>query len=270
MILAYVLQLADNALIIGQRMSEWSGHGPILEQDIALTNGALDHIGRARSLYQYAAELFNAMPASEKATYFTSVAIQNIVASGESINEDHLAYLRDAWDFKNTLLVEQPNGDWAMTVVRGLFNDAYNYFYFSQLANSKDENLAAIAQKSLKEVTYHLRWSSEWVIRLGDGNEESNKRVSSAVIELWSFTGEMFEATDLENAMASAGISPDLALVKKQWHERVSSVLLEATLEVPTASWMQSGGKQGRHTEHLGYMLAEMQYMQRTYPGMEW
>lgn len=269
--LPYILRLADDALIIGQRLGEWTGHGPILEQDIALTNAALDHIGRARSLYQYAAELFNQMPKSEQDTYFTSVAIQDKVNAGELIDEDSLAYLRDGWDFKNTLLTERPNIDWAYTVARGFFFDTFNYFYFTALSKSTDAAIAAVAEKSLKEVTYHLRWSSEWMIRLGDGTEESHEKIQVAVNETWPFTGELFIATDYEAAMAAEGVAPDLQHILAQWTERVNAVLDEATIALPAAgTWMQKGGKEGRHTEELGFMLAELQFMQRTYPNMQW
>ena len=164
-LLTYTLQLADNALIIGHRISEWCGHGPVLEQDIALTNTSLDHLGRARSLYQYAAEQFNKLPVEKKTEIFSSVALQNLVSTAVQVQEDDLAYLRDGWDFKNVLLLEQPNIDWAYTIARSFFYDAFNFLLFSGLLKSKDETLSAIAEKSLKEVTYHLRWSSEWVIR---------------------------------------------------------------------------------------------------------
>lgn len=270
MTLQYTLRLADDALIIGHRISEWCGHGPILEQDIALTNTALDHLGRARSLYQYAAEQFNRLPADQKATAFASIALQNIVKNGASVDEDDLAYLRDGWDFRNLLLLEQPNHDWAYTVVRSFFYDAFNYFFFSAMQKSADESLAAIAEKSLKEATYHLRWSSEWVIRLGDGTEESKTRVQQAVNDLWAYTGEMFIMSEAETAMAQEGSGIDLNDIKPLWEARVREVMEEATLTIPSGTWFQQGGKEGNHSEHLGYILAEMQYMQRTYPGMEW
>lgn len=268
--LEYILRLADDALILGHRLSEWCGHGPILEQDIALTNTSLDHLGRARSLFQYAAEQFNNLPEDQKKTAVTSVAIQNLVNTGTALDEDDMAFLRDGWDFRNVLLVEQPNNDWAYTVARALYYDAFAYYFFSALQNSKDTTLAAIAEKSLKEVTYHLRWSSEWVVRLGDGTEESRERMQTALNELWSFTGELFSMSDAEKEAAQSGIGVDLASLQPKWMERIVSVLQEATLDVPKGTWMQEGGKHGRHTEHLGYVLAEMQFMQRTYPGMEW
>ena len=244
----YTLHLADNALIIGHRNSEWCGHGPILEQDIAITNIALDMIGQARNFYQYAAQL-----------------------TGNGATEDSLAYLRDSIDFKNNLLVELPNGDWAQTVLRQFFFSTYQYFLYQQLQNSSDTQLAAIAEKSLKEVTYHLRWSSEWVIRLGDGTEESKRRILHAIDEIWSYTGELFVAVSYELLAASEGIGVDLSIIKTDWNKKVKAVFEEATLPIPADNiWMQSGGKEGKHTEQLGFILAEMQFLQRAYPNSEW
>ena len=268
--LAYTLRLADDALIIGHRLSEWCGHGPILEQDIALTNTALDHLGRARSLYQYAAQQFNELPVAEKQATFTSVAIQNLVAAGTSLTEDDMAFLRDGWDFRNVLLVEQPNIDWAYTVARAFYMDAFNYYFFTALKHSADLTLAAIADKSLKEATYHLRWSSEWVVRLGDGTDESHDRMQTAINELWSYTGELFVASDAEKSCTEQGIAIDVAQLKPLWLNKIQHILDEATLSMPAAGWMQQGGKDGRHSEHLGYILTELQFMQRAYPGMEW
>jgi len=247
----YTLHLADNALIIGHRNSEWCGHGPVLEQDIAISNIALDLIGQARNFYQYAAEL-----------------------TGNSVTEDSLAYLRDGWDFKNLLIAELPNGDWAQTILRQFFFSTYQYFLYQQLQNSKDERLAAIAEKALKEVTYHLRWSSEWVIRLGDGTNESKQRIEKAVEELYPFTGEMFFPGFYEEDLLENGVSVDLASLQEKWAEKIKSVFEEATLGSPfkevNPDWMQTGGKDGKHTEYLGYILAEMQFLQRAYPGAEW
>ncbi|HEU5164542.1 MAG TPA: 1,2-phenylacetyl-CoA epoxidase subunit PaaC [Chitinophagaceae bacterium] len=243
----YTLHLADNSLILGQRNSEWCGHGPVLEQDIAITNISLDLIGQARNFYQYAAILI-----------------------GNDATEDSLAYLRKEKEFKNCLLVEQPNGDWAQTTLRQFFFSQYQHLLFEQLQNSKDEQLAAIAEKSLKEVTYHLRWSSEWVIRLGDGTQESNGRMRKAIDELWRYTGELFEAVDFESQGASDGTGVDVSKSKQEWVNKVKEVFSEATLAIPEKTFMQTGGKEGRHTEHLGFILTELQYMQRTYPGCEW
>lgn len=268
--LDYILRLADDALIAGHRLSEWTGHGPILEQDIALTNTALDHIGRARNLYQYAAETFNNLPAAEKSTAFSSVSLNAMVNSGNALDEDDLAYLRDVIDFRNLLLLEQPNGDWAYTIAKSFYYDAYNYLLFEALQHSSDPMLAAVAAKSLKEATYHLRWSSEWVIRLGDGTDESHEKMQHAINELWMYTGELFIASESEKAMAASSEGVDLEQLASLWMSRVSDVLTEATLAIPTGSWMQQGGKKGVHSEHLGYILAEMQFMQRAYPGMDW
>lgn len=268
--LLYTLQLADNALINGHRQSEWCGHGPVLEQDIALANIALDHLGQARSLYQYAAIQCNQLPSDVCSGIFSSTALQQKIEKGEQLDEDDLAYLRDGWDFRNVLLVEQPNKDWAYTVIRSFFYDTYNFYFFGMLQQSVDETLAAIAEKSLKEVAYHLRWSSEWVIRLGDGTEESHTRIQEALNERWMYTGELFAASEADTAMQQEGIGADLEALKTQWMQRVQAVLQEATLIMPENNWMQKGGKEGVHTEHLGYLLAELQFMQRAYPGMKW
>ncbi|RYD59558.1 MAG: phenylacetate-CoA oxygenase subunit PaaI [Sphingobacteriales bacterium] len=268
--LLYTLQIADNALILGHRISEWCGHGPVLEQDIALTNTALDHLGQARSLYQYAAQQFNALTAEEKAEVFSSAQLQQVISSGAAIDEDDLAYLRDGWDFRNVLLVEQPNKDWAYTVARSFFYDTFSFFFYTALQKSSDEQLAAVAEKSLKEVTYHLRWSSEWIIRLGDGTEESHRRMQDAINDRWAYMGELVKVAALDKQMLEAGIGVDLDAIKAQYEARVKMVLDEATLTTPQINWMQEGGKEGRHTEHLGYILAEMQFMQRAYPNMEW
>jgi len=243
----YTLHLADNALILGQRNSEWCGHGPVLEQDIAITNISLDLIGQARNFYQYAASLI-----------------------GDGATEDSLAYLRKEREFKNCLLVEQPNGDWAQTILRQYFFSQYQYLLFGELQNSKDEQLAAIAEKSLKEITYHLRWSSEWVIRLGDGTEESHRRMLNAIDELWRYTGELFETVRFELRAVSEGFGVDVSQLKDAWLNNVKEIFTEATLTVPEKTFMQTGGKDGRHTEHLGYVLTELQYMQRAYPNSEW
>src|SRR5579863_4909083 len=227
----YALHLADNALILGHRNSEWTGHGPILEQDIALSNIALDLIGQARYLYQYAAKLI-----------------------GSDTTEDQLAYGRDSWDFRNCLLVEQENGDWGKTVLRQFLFSAWQFYFYGRLLHSQDRELAAIAEKSLKEVTYHLRWSGEWVIRLGDGTEESHSRMERALDQLWKFTGELFVPADFERALSAAGVAVDLASLDPLWRERVAEVLAEAQLPPPDAVWMQKAGKEGRHTEHLGYL----------------
>jgi ring-1,2-phenylacetyl-CoA epoxidase subunit PaaC len=248
----YSLLLADNPLILGHRNSEWCGHGPVLEQDIAITNISLDLIGQARNFYQYAAKLINEINPAANAT------------------EDSLCYLRDNREFKNCLLVEQPNGDWGKTILRQFFFSAYQFYLYRELINSNDDQLAAIAEKSLKEVNYHLRWSSEWVIRLGDGTEESHQRMLNANDELWRYSGELFEAAGYELQAASDGFGVELSNIKINWEEKVKEIFSEATLPYPPKVFMQTGGKEGRHTEHLGYILAELQFMQRAYPGSEW
>jgi len=267
----YLLQLADDALILGHRLSEWCGHGPILEQDIAITNTALDHLGQARSLYQYAAELFNGLPETDKLSFITAPAITAKVGKGLPVTEDDFAYLRDSWEFRNVLLVEQPNDDWAYTIARSFFYDHYAVLLFTALESSNDDTLRAIAEKSLKEALYHRKWSSEWVIRLGDGTGESHTRMQEGINERWNYTGELFMSSQADQAMADAGTGAALQLLQGQWSQAIGEVISEATLQVPPAdAWMHEGGKDGRHSEHLGYILAEMQYMQRAYPGMEW
>jgi len=268
--LLYTLQIADTLLIHAQRLGEWCGHGPILEQDIALTNMALDHIGATRSLYQHAAAQYNAMPEDAREEIFTSPALQQAVTAKGKAEEDDLAYLRDAWDFHNVLLAEQLNEDWAYTVARSFFLDAFNFYFYTALQRSSDLTLAAIAEKSLKEVTYHLKWSSEWIIRLGDGTEESSARMQQAINDRWAYTGELFIASPADQAAQAGGYGPDPAALKPLWDARVAQIFSEAGMTIPAGKWMQQGGKEGVHTEHLGYILAEMQYMQRTYPGMEW
>ena len=265
-IIDYSLHLADNSLILGQRNGEWCGHGPVLEQDIAITNISLDLIGQARNFYQYAAKLINN---SKKSEGFNAPSPFGEGAGGEA-SEDSLAYLRKEREFKNCLLVEQLNGDWAQTILRQFFFSQYQHLLFQQLRNNADKQLAAIAEKSLKEVTYHLRWSSEWVIRLGDGTEKSHQRMLKAVEELWRYTGEMFEAVSYELRAASEGFGVDVSKLKEPWMDKVKEVVSEATLSLPEKTYMQIGGKEGKHTEHLGFILTELQYMQRTYPGCEW
>jgi ring-1,2-phenylacetyl-CoA epoxidase subunit PaaC len=251
----YTLHLADSTLILTQRNGAWCGHGPILEQDIAITNITLDLIGQSRNSYQYAAKLINQS---------TNKPIN------ETASEDSLAYLRTERKFKNLLLTEQENGDWAQTIIRQFFFSVYQYFLYEKLQHSNDEQLAAIAAKSLKEVTYHVKWSSEWVIRLGDGTAESNERMQKAITTLWQYTGEMFVPSDYEKYLAEENIICDVALLKDAWMEKVKTIFEEATLLIPENIFMQTGGKNGVHSEKLGYILAEMQYLQRVYPGAEW
>ncbi|HLK30713.1 MAG TPA: 1,2-phenylacetyl-CoA epoxidase subunit PaaC [Puia sp.] len=252
----YTLHLADNTLILGHRNSEWTGHGPILEQDIAISNIALDLIGQARNFYQYAATLIN----------------QSTTQPINTTTEDTLAYLRNTTYFKNCLLVEQTNGDWAKTILRQFFFSAYQFYLYQHLQNSKDETLAAIAEKSLKEVTYHLRWSSEWVIRLGDGTKESNLRIKKAVDDLWMYTDELFEAASYELSAMCEGIAVDLSLIKNDWQKKVKEIFEEATLAYPQEEKHEVAfhGKEGKHSEQLVNILAEMQFLQRTYPDSNW
>lgn len=255
----YTLHLSDNALIMGQRLGEWCGHGPILEQDIALSNIALDYVGQARNFYQYAAELINQVPEKQRSETFS------LVGNVGEVTEDSLAYFRNDRGFKNNLIVELPNGDWAQTILKQFFFSTYQFYLYQQLVNNSDERIAGIAEKSLKEVTYHLKWSSEWVIRLGDGTGESKQRIEKALDELWMFTGELFEPAAYENELV------DLDAIHQSWNERIAVVFNEATLEIPeTKKWHQSGGKNGIHTEYLGFILAEMQVLPRTYPDATW
>lgn len=240
----FTLYLADSTLVLGQRNGEWCGHGPVLEQDIAITNITLDLIGQARSFYQYAAKLI-----------------------GNDCTEDRLAYWRNEREFKNGLLCERPNGDWAQTIARQTFFSFYQRELFTQLLNGSDSTLAAIAEKSLKEVRYHCRWSSEWICRLGDGTDESHQRLLNALNNLWPYTGELFIAAPYEK-----DLKIDTASMSTSWMTALSDLFSEATLPPPslTATFMHTGGKTGQHTESLGYLLAEMQYVQRSYPGCEW
>ena len=244
----YVRRLGDNTLILSQRLSEWCGKGPALEEDMALTNVALDLIGQARLWLSYAAEL-----------------------EGAGRSEDQLAFLRDAHQFHNLLLVEQPKGNYATTLVRQFFFDVWHYFLLTELSKSRDPRIAEIAQKSLKEVTYHVRRSSDLIVRLGDGTELSHRMLQQAVDQLWMYTGEMFSSDDVDTAVAAAGSGIAPESLRPHWLQHVAEILQAGTLQMPAAdAWMQSGGKQGRHSEHLGYLLAEMQFLQRAYPGASW
>lgn len=239
----YLLRLGDDALVLGQRLGEWCGHGPYLEEDIALTNFALDFIGQARLLLAYAGEV-----------------------EGRGRDEDALAFFRDSMEYRNVLLVEQPNRDFGYTIVRQLLVDAWQAELYERLSVSSDTRLAEIAAKSLKETRYHFRHSAQWTVRLGDGTDESHTRVQQALDDLWVWTGELFESDDVDRAMAEAGISTDPGALRPAWDQRIDAVLAEATLERPPQQWMQSGGRRGRHTEQLGYILAEMQSVPRAHP----
>ena len=243
----YTLRRADDALILGHRLSEWCGQAPVLEEDIALANIALDLIGQARALYGYAAE-----------------------AEGAGHDEDELAYRRDAPQFRNLLLVEQPNGDFAATIVRQLLYSAFMDPYWRAMAGSGDPTLSGVAAKAEKEVAYHLRHSAEWLIRLGDGTAESHGRAEAALDELWMYTGELFETDAVDRALIEAGIAVDPAALRPEWDRTLDRVLAEATLTRPPDGWMQTGGRRGRHSEHLGHILAELQFLQRAYPDAAW
>ena len=243
----YVLRRADDALILGHRLSEWCGHAPMLEEDMALANMGLDLLGQARELYHYAARV-----------------------EDKGNDEDKVAYLRDVRQYRNLLLLEQPNGDFARTMVRQFFYAAFADLYWRAMMKSKDATLAAIAAKSEKESAYHLRHSSEWMVRLGDGTAESHRRAQAAIDDLWAFTGEMFECDARERELTDAGIAVDPATLRPQWLRTVSGVLAEATLALPGGDWMQQGGRDGRHSEHLGHLLSELQSMPRTFPGATW
>jgi ring-1,2-phenylacetyl-CoA epoxidase subunit PaaC len=243
----YVLRRADDALILGHRLSEYCGHAPMLEEDMALSNMALDLIGQARALFSYAAE-----------------------AEGRGNDEDRFAYLRDVRQYRNLLLVEQPNGDFARTMARQFFYAAFADSYWRAMMGSSDATLAAIAAKSEKETAYHLRHSSEWMLRLGDGTAESHRRAQLAIDDLWAFTGEMFATDASERALIEAGIAVDPASLRPPWLRTVTDILQEATLALPASDWMQQGGRDGRHSEHLGHLLSELQSMPRSFPGATW
>jgi len=243
----YLLHLADNPLILGQRLGEWCGHGPVLEQDIALTNTSLDLIGQARLLYQYIASL-----------------------PGQQTDEDKLAMLRYEHEYYNLLLVEQPNKNFGHTLTRQFLYDAFNLLQYEELTRHHDQQLSAIAVKSLKEIKYHYRYSSEWVIRLGDGTAESHNIMQAAFDELWRYTGEMFRMASYETELRTDGYALDVAGLEQEWLQRVQAIAAKAGLKLPQGEVMLYGGKEGRHTEHMGYILTELQYMQRTYPQMTW
>jgi len=243
----YLLRLGDSSLIIGHRLSEWCGHGPILEEDIAMTNIALDFVGNATALLTYAAQV-----------------------EGKGRTEDDLAFMRNEREFRNLLLTEQPNGDFAQTITRQFLFDTYMYFLYEELKNSKDETLAALATKAHKEIVYHLRHTTEWMYRLGDGTEESHERAQKALDALWMYTAELFDMDEVDALLIKEGIVPDLALLKSKWEQRVEEVIKTSTLQVPKTTFKQKGSREGKHSEHLGFLLAEMQYVHRAYPGVKW
>ncbi len=244
----YLLRQGDNALILSQQLCQLCGKGPALEEDMALSNVALDLLGQTRMWLGYAGEL-----------------------EGKGRDEDRLAFLRDAREYRNCHLVEQPNGSYAETMVRQFFFDTWHYFLMDGLTRSSDLRIKEIAEKSIKEVTYHLRRSGDLVVRLGDGTDVSHARMQAAVDELWMYSGEMFIYDAVDNAMVEEGVAPPAEQLRKMFLDHVAEVFAEATLKLPPVdAWMQRGGKQGRHTERLGYILAEMQFLQRAYPGAQW
>jgi ring-1,2-phenylacetyl-CoA epoxidase subunit PaaC len=243
----YVLRLGDLSLVLGQRLGEWVGHSPALEEDLGLANIALDMIGQARLLLSYAGEV-----------------------EGRGRGEDEIAFLREHSEYLNAILVEQPNGDFGRTIVRQVLIDAFQLELYERMSASTDERLAAIAAKSVKEVRYHLRYSSGWLVRLGDGTTESHARAQSALEALWPYTVELFAEDELDALMAERGVAPRLSEVRKAWARRIDEILAEATLQRPADRPHSWHGKRGQHSEHLGYLLAEMQHLQRTYPGARW
>ena len=246
-LLDYLLRLGDTSLVLGQRLGEWIGHSPALEEDLGLANLSLDLVGQARLLLTYAGEV-----------------------EGQGRDEDKLAFFRDAPQFMNLTLAEQPNGDFAQTIVRQVLLDAWQVETYEGLSSSTDTRLAAIAAKALKESRYHYRFSSGWLVRLGDGTEESHQRAQHALNGLWRFTDELFTADDVDEQMAAAGIAPRLSELQPRWSAHIDEVLREATLVRPASAHYAWHGKRGVHTEHLGHMLTEMQHLQRTYPGAQW
>ncbi len=246
-LLLYTLRLADTALINGHRLSQWCGHAPVLEEELALANLALDLIGQARALYAYAGEI-----------------------EDKGRDEDAVAYLRDVTAYRNLLMVERPNGDFATTILRQFLLSAFMHPFWEAMTGSKDATFSAVAAKAVKETAYHLRHCGEWTVRLGDGTPESHHRMEQALAEEWPYTGELFETDEVERSLIPSGVAVDPATLKGRFDATIDRVFQEATLARPRESWMQTGGRQGRHSEHLGHVLAEMQYLQRTYPGATW
>lgn len=243
----FALRLGDNALVLGQRLSAWTGHAPIVEEDLALTNVALDLIGQARLWLALAGEL-----------------------EARGRDDDTLAYYRDAHEYRNVLLVERPNGNFADTMARQFLFDAWQFFLMRELGSSSDERVAGIAQKTLREVAYHVRRSGDWVVRLGDGTELSRERMQTALDDLWPYTGELFASDAIDRELAARGIGCELETLREPWSEHVRGICAEATLTVPADGWMHAGGRAGRHTEELSYVLAEMQSVRRSVPGDRW
>ena len=243
----YVVRLGDDALILGHRLSEWCRNAPFLEEDLALSNVALDFIGRARMFYTYAAEL-----------------------SGQDVTEDSFAYQRDCRDFKNHLIHELPRGDFAFTMVRQYFVDVYSLAFMTSLLESSDSRLAAIAGKAIKESEYHLRRSEEWMMRLGESTQESHRRLQSAMDELWRFTGELFDQDSPERELVANGVAVDTRALEADWDQTITATMSKISIEIPKDELQVTGGREGKHTEFLGFLLSELQFLQRAYPGLEW
>ncbi|MDH3332898.1 MAG: phenylacetate-CoA oxygenase subunit PaaC [Gammaproteobacteria bacterium] len=244
---AYATRLGDNALVLGQRMIELVAASPELEEELANANFSLDYIGQARMFYTYAGE-----------------------CEGAGRTEDDFAFLRPENEYRNLLLVEQPNGHFGDSTVRAVLFESWYVLLLDALTRCADDGIAAIAERAIKEVRYHVRHSSQWLVRLGDGTEESHSRAQASLDNLWRFTGEMFASDELDKQMRESLHGPDLAAIETQWRKNVAAIVAEARLELPGDQWMASGGKQGKHTEHFGFLLAEMQHLQRAYPGAEW
>jgi ring-1,2-phenylacetyl-CoA epoxidase subunit PaaC len=247
-LIQYILGISDNCLILGQRLGELCGHGPSLETDIAMTNIALDLLGQTRSYFQYAAQL----------------------SDDDNVTEDTIAFLRNEREYKNVLLVEQPNTDFAYSITRQFLFDVFHHLLLTELQNSTDKTLQAIAKKSIKEVSYHVRFSTDWIIRLGDGTKESHIKMQTAINDLWTFTDELFHQTEADKIMVSEKIGVDVSLLKSEYYNKINEILQTATLQTPEIKYFQKGGKEGIHSEYMGYILADMQYMQRSFPGMNW
>ncbi|MGZ3931064.1 MAG: 1,2-phenylacetyl-CoA epoxidase subunit PaaC, partial [Bacteroidia bacterium] len=243
----YALRFGDTNLVLGQRLGEWTGHGPFLEEDLALTNIALDIMGAAKAFLEYAAKV-----------------------EGKERTEDDLAFFRNDREFYNVLLVEQPNGDYAQTILRQAFMDAFDLYFYQELAKSKDETLSGIAQKSIKEATYHIRHTGAWVERFGEGTEESHTRIQNALNELWRYTGELFEMNEVDELLIKEGIGVDLNTVKAKWEQHMNELLQKSGLKKPENAFMQTGSRKAIHTEHLAYLLLEMQALPRMLPDAKW
>ena len=243
----YTLRLGDTSLILGQRLCEWTGHGPFLEEDLALTNIALDIFGRGKSLLEYAAR-----------------------TEGKGRTEDDLAFFRNDREYFNALITEQPNGDYAKTIIRQALIDCFDLLFYTELSKSKDETLAGIAAKSIKEITYHKRHSFSWVNRFGNGTEESFNRLQNGLTEIWPYTGELFEMTNVDESLIKEGIAVDLNSLKPVWEKEISDLIKKANLTIPESTYFQTGSRKGLHSEHLSYILAEMQSIPRMHPTAKW